>query len=319
MSLTFEEAKILWLSGLDKLKAIITVQQDRDNPLHTYAFSVKYNEAVGERPAYTAFLGYATENEWDADAMKVNLYHQFVNKEYWTPQDSINALIYNQSFLRWYKEDLTFLEPTVNRLKKTILDGWVIHTERPDYLRLLMPLRDIAEKLGIIQEAKETIATAPWNTSLAKVKANFYLFVWSIKSLNDSLAVFLKNWYTLPEKSGNIDLGKGIGAKGTFLVSLREKNKSLAEAVARDFQPWINEVKNYRNHTIHRFGVLVTMRPGAGYWIPKDPKLDPYQVESMSVAEADAQLQPIVRFSEGWRIKAWALARLTIEEISKEL
>ena len=319
MSLAFDDAKTLWLIGLDKLKTDIPKQRQPDNPLHTYAFNVLYPGTIGGRPAYVVLLGYATSNKWDADATDTNLYHQFVKKEYWTPQDSVSALIYNQSYLRWYKEDLTFLDPVIKHLKKTVLDGWTIKTDRPEYLGLLMPVRDMAEKLGIIQEAYESISTAPLLTSLARVKANFYFFVWSIKSLNDSLAVFLKNWYSLPEESGAVDLGRGIGAKGTFLISLQKKNKPLAEAIVRQFQPWINDVTNYRMHTIHRFGVLVSMRQGEPYKVPRDPELDPYQAERMSDKEAETQLEPINPFIERWRSNAWALTRLIIGEVSKTI
>ncbi|HEV2226791.1 MAG TPA: hypothetical protein VGR56_08320 [Nitrososphaerales archaeon] len=319
MSLTFNEAKTLWLLGLDKLKAAIPQQDQPENPLHTYAISVKYAGTIGGRPAYVVFLGYATSNEWDADATDINLYHKFVKKEYWTPQNPIGGLIFNQSYLRWYKEDLKFLEPIIDHLKKTLLDGWVIHTDRPEYRRLLMPMRDISEKLGIMQEAYESISTAPLLTSVARVKADFYFFIWSIKSLNDSLAVFLKNWYSLPEESGAIDLGRGVGAKGTFLISLQKKNKSLADEIVKEFQQWVNEVTNYRMHTIHRFGVFVSMKQGEGYKVPRNPELDPYQAEQMSDAEANTLLEPIVPFVEGWRTKSWALTRLVVREISESL
>jgi hypothetical protein len=206
----------------------------------------------------------------------------------------------------------------IERLTKSLLTEKGLRIDKDDFTKLFLPLHDILEKLGFIEEMYESLSTAPFGRSLPRMKSSFYFFVWSVKALHDSLAVFLKQWYSLPEERGAIDLGNGLRAKGTFLISLQKENKELADTIAENFQGWINEVTEYRNNTIHRFGVFFSVKDGA-YKVPRDANLDPSRAAQMSLEEIDSHLESIVPFIQKWRSNSWALTRLTFTNVSRSL
>ncbi len=319
--MNFEAAKLALLQALDQLKRDITLHPGpaagaEHNVLQKYDISAVDGSFVGSVQCYA----FVTSNMAKAEARRLEV-SRFLEPEVPAPAEPILNMLVAQSYLRMIKFDYSFLTGGILAHLNAALriDDLRIKTDHSSYERVFVPTRDVLEKLGLVLQMQKELSSAPVGFSLVKVKSYFYLFVWSVKALLDSLAVFLKTSYGLPEEGGKIDLGKGEIGKSGFMASLAKHNQPLAERLMKEFRAWINEAQRYRDNTIHKRGILIYALEGHPYRVPKDSRVDPLLAAWMEPAEMDRHYTTATAFSNDWTTQAMELTRLVVTEVGRTM
>jgi hypothetical protein len=164
-------------------------------------------------------------------------------------------------------------------------------TQKPDYWAKLLELlygagrhrrytgavEDIVDKFSFLLLARDQVFGLEATGNPDKrffVKYYAYTFVFMMKSLLDSLAVFINSIYVLGFSGGGIDF-----KKKKFVDGVKAIDPLLGAAIAAKEQ-WICYVAKYRDNLIHRHGLYV----GAIPTVPEDTT-DPVAIDSFILRE----------------------------------
>jgi len=174
-------------------------------------------------------------------------------------------------------------------LSNSYMARHVIH--KPDYWPRLLELlygagrlrryaeavEDIVDKLSFLLLARDQVLGHEDTSNPDKrffVKYFAYTFVFLLKSLLDSLAVFVNTIYTLGFNRGEIDF-----KRKKFVDAVKEVDPLLGGTIAAK-QQWIVYVSKYRDSLIHQRGLYV----GAVPTVPES-MTDPAEIDNFILLE----------------------------------
>jgi hypothetical protein len=164
-------------------------------------------------------------------------------------------------------------------------------TQKPDYWTRLLEMvygagrhrkytgavEDIVDKFSFLLLARDQVFGLENTANPDKrfyVKYYAYTFVFMMKSLLDSLAVFVNSIYTLGFHGGGIDF-----KRKKFIDAVKAVDPFLGSAIAAKEQ-WICYVAKYRDNLIHRHGLYV----GALPTVPEE-MTDPVEIDNFIMRE----------------------------------
>lgn len=164
--------------------------------------------------------------------------------------------LYGQSTLRRFGiifKKLKDIAPLL--LKTTTHPEYVLIEPLPNCKDYVEQIQDICEKFDFLRVSRDTIFKLESHLDhgvlvihVEEAKFFFYMFIFNLKSLVDSISMLLRNLFSLNEFSGGqIDLVRNY----KFREVIPKKSDTICIFLQKN-ESWINIINEYRDNLIHR-------------------------------------------------------------------